>query len=142
MKAARLFFAAVVVAAIAAGTAAAGADKFELLGPDGNAFCDGSGVIIGAPGGFGFAVINASADGRVSATVSLKKQTPNTTYVVRLVQGLADCSTVDAEVTTNGKGNATVHVSEPSVSTHALIAVDEDSLSTGDDEFVTETYNY
>jgi hypothetical protein len=141
MKAARLFFAAVGVAAIAAGTASAGADKLELLGPDGNAFCDGSGVITGAPGGFGFAVINASADGTVSATVSLKKQTPNTTYVVRLVQG-ADCSIVDAEMTTNGQGNATVHLSEPSVSTHALVAVDEGSLSGGDDEFVTETYNY
>ena len=140
MKAARLFFAAVVVAAIAAGTAAAGADKFALLGPDGNALCDGSGVITGAPGGFGFAVINASADGNISATVSLKKQTPNTTYVVRLIQG-ADCFTVDAQVTTNGKGNATVHLSEPSVSTHALIAVDEGSLGAGD-QFVTETYNY
>ena len=135
MRAAKVFLAAVVVAAIAAGTAAAGADKFELLGPDGNALCDGS-------GNFGWAVINASADGTVSATVSLKKQEPNTTYVVRLVQGIADCFTVDAEITTNGMGNATVHVSEPSVSSTALIAVDEDSLEAGEDEFVTETYNH
>lgn len=141
MRAAKLFFAAVVVAAIAAGTAAAGADKFELLGPNGNAFCDGSGVISGDPGGFGFAVINASADGRVSATVSLKKQEPNTTYVVRLVQGGADCFTVDAEVTTNEVGNATVHLSEESVSSTALIAVDEGALFAGD-AFVTETYEH
>ena len=142
MRAAKVFLAAVVVAAIAAGTAAAGADKFELLGPDGNALCDGSGVLSGEPGNFGWAVINASADGTVSATVSLKKQEPNTTYVVRLVQGIADCFTVDAEITTNGMGNATVHVSEPSVSSTALIAVDEDSLEAGEDEFVTETYNH
>ena len=141
MKAARLLLAAIVVAAIAAGTAVAGADKLQLLGPDGNAFCDGSGVITGAPGGFGFAVINASADGRVSATVSLKKQTPNATYVVRLVQG-ADCFDIDAEMTTNGKGNATVHLTEPSVSTHALVAVDEGSLGSGGDRFVTETYDH
>jgi hypothetical protein len=140
VRAAKLFFAAIVVAAIAAGTAAAGAGKFELLGPNGNAWCDGSGVISGDPGGFGFAVINASADGKISATVSLKKQEPNTTYVVRLVQG-ADCFTVDAEVTTNEVGNATVHLSEPSVSTKALIAVDEGGLFAGD-AFVTETYEH
>jgi hypothetical protein len=142
MRAARLFFAAVVVAAIAAEIAAAGADMFELLGPNGNALCDGSDVFSGAPGGFGFAVINASADGSVSATVSLKKQEPNTTYVVRFIQGIADCLTADAEVTTNGMGNATVHVSEPSVSSHAFIAVDEGSLTASLDEFVTETYNH
>ena len=142
MRAAKLFLAAVVVAAIAAGTAAAGADKFELLGPNGNALCDGSGVLSGEPGNFGWAVINASEDGTVSATVSLKKQEPNTTYVVRLVQGIADCFTVDAEITTNGMGNATVHVSEPSVSSTALIAVDESSLEAGEDEFVTETYHH
>jgi hypothetical protein len=61
-------------------------------------------VFSGAPGGFGFAVINASAGGSVSATVSLKKQEPNRTYVVRLIQGIADCLTADAEVTTNGDG--------------------------------------
>jgi pectate lyase len=142
MRRAKLFLAAVVVAAIAAGTATAGAGKFELLGPDGNAFCDGSGVFAGAPGGFGFAVINASADGSVAATVSLKKQEPNTTYVVRLVQGVDDCYTVDAEVTTNAVGNATVHVSEPSVSSTALVAVDEGALASGGDTFVTETYNH
>jgi pectate lyase len=137
VRTARLFLVGVLVAAVAAGAATAGAGKYELLGPDGIALCDGSGVLSGTPGGYGFAVINASADGRVSATVSLKKQEPNTTYEVRLVQGVADCYTVDAEVTTNGVGNATVHVSEASVSTHALIAVDG-----GGDMFVTETYSH
>jgi hypothetical protein len=33
--------------------------KFDLLGPTGSAAYDGSVVISGAPGGFGFAVINA-----------------------------------------------------------------------------------
>src|SRR6266576_583876 len=51
---------------------AAGADKFDLLGPHGGAFCDGSHVVFGAPGGFGFAVINAPSNGTVETTVSLK----------------------------------------------------------------------
>jgi hypothetical protein len=41
-----------------------------------------------------------------------------------------------------GMGNATVHVSEPSVGSHAFIAVDEGSLTASLDEFVTETYNH
>jgi hypothetical protein len=137
VRAAKLFLAAVVVAAVMSGVAAAGAGKYDLLGPNGVAICDGSGVLSGTPGGYGFAVINASADGRVLATVSLKKQEPNTTYAVRLVQGNADCFTVDAEVTTNGGGNATVHLSEAAVSSTALVAVDG-----AGDMFVTETYNH
>jgi pectate lyase len=135
VRTARLFFAVVAVAAVAAGAATAGAGKYVLLGPNGNALCDGSGVITGTAGGYGFAVVNASADGRVSATVSLKKLDPNTTYAVRLVQGFADCFTVDAEVTTNGVGNAPGHLSEPSMSATALVAVDG-----GGEAYVTETY--
>jgi hypothetical protein len=123
----RLTLATLVVAAITAGAAAAGgggAQKFDLLGPNGNAACDGSGVFSGSPGGFGFAVINAPGDNTVSATVHIDKQQPNTTYNVRLVQGISDCFSVDAQVTTNGQGNGTVHVSEPSTSSTALVAVD------------------
>ena len=126
--------AVLVLSAIPAG--AAGAGKFDLLGPTGNAFCDGSGVIAGAPGGFGFAVINAPANGTVKTTVSLKGQQPNTTYNIRLIQGIADCFTVDATVTTNGQGNGTGQWSEPSVSSTALVAVDG-----GGDVFVTATYS-
>jgi hypothetical protein len=143
IRRARTLALAVVAACVLAGVAAAGGDgsgKFELLGPNGVALCDGSGVLSGAPGDFGFAVINAP-DGTVSATVSIKKQQPNTDYVIRLVQGGADCFTVDATATTNGQGNATVHLSEASVSTHALIAVDTGVLF-GAPTFVTDTYNH
>ena len=141
---ARALAVALVAACVLAGVAAAGGNgsgKFDLLGPNGNALCDGSGVLSGAPGDFGFAVINAPSDGTVSATVSIKGQQPDTDYVIRLVQGDADCFTVDAMVTTNGQGNATVHLSEPSVSTTALIAVDTGALF-GTPSFVTETYNH
>ena len=127
-----------------AGVAAAGGNgsgKFELLGPNDVALCDGSAVLSGATGDFGFAVINAPSNGTVSATVSIKKQQSNTDYVIRLVQGGDDCYTVDATVTTNGQGNATVYLSEASVSTHALIAVDTGVLF-GAPTFVTETYNH
>ena len=118
----------------------AGAGKFELLGPNGNAWCDGSGVLAGEPGGYGFAVINASSDGKVMATVSLKKLEPNAEYLIRLIQGPHDCHTTDVTVTTNGKGNATVHYSEESVADFAFVFVE------GGDQtythYVTETYYY
>ena len=75
----------------------------------------------------------------MSATVSLKGLTPDTDYVIRLIQGV-DCYVVDATVTTNRQGNAKVHLSEASVSGTAFIAVDEGSLF-GAPMFVTETYN-
>ena len=114
-----------------------GAQKFDLLGPAGNAFCDGSGVLSGAPGNFGFAIINAPANKTVEATVYIEKQTPNTLYLIRLVQGQSDCFTVDTTVMTNKQGNATVHFSEPSTSSHALIVVDTPVLGV---HFVTKTY--
>jgi hypothetical protein len=137
-RALKLFVATLVVAMITAAAAVAGgggAGNFHLLGPDGNAFCDGSGVISGSDGGFGFAIINAPGGQTVSTTVKLKKLDPNTVYSIRLVQGVADCFTFDATITTNKKGNGTVHWSEPSVSGTALVAVDG-----GGDAYVTETY--
>ena len=138
----KLFLATLVVAGITAGVAAAGgggSGKFPLLGPDGNAFCDGSGVLSGQDLGFGFAVINAPSNGTVETTVSLKGLTPNTTYNVELIQGVADCHTIDATITTNGTGNGTVHWSEPSVSTHAFVAVQSPTLN---ETYVTATYNH
>jgi hypothetical protein len=138
-RALKLFVATLVVAGITAGYAAGGgAEKFPLLGPDGDAFCDGSGVTSGEDGGFGFAVINAPGSGTVSATVSLKGLIPNTTYNVLLVQGF-DCATPDATITTNVMGNGTVHLSEPSVSTHVVIAVCIGVCGDGE-TYVTETY--
>ena len=136
----KLFVATLAVAMITAGAAVAGgggAGNFHLLGPDGNAFCDGSGVISGSDGGFGFGIINAPGTKTVSATVSLKGLAPNTEYSVRLIQGIADCFTFDATVTTNGVGNGSVHLSEASVSTTAFLAVDG-----AGEAYVTETYNH
>jgi hypothetical protein len=136
-RAFKFFVATLVVAGITAGYAAGGGgEKFPLLGPDGNAFCDGSGVISGEDGGFGFAVINAPGTGTVSATVSLKGLKANTEYFVSLIQGVPDCGTVDATITTNGNGNGTAHMSEASVSTHAFIGLQEGGFTT---VFVTQT---
>jgi hypothetical protein len=135
---------AALVAAVTAGIAAAGGNgsgKFALLGPNGEAWCNGSGVISGTDEGAGFAVINAPANGTVGATVSVKGGTPNTDVVVRLIQGGADCFTVDATGTTNGQGNATVKVSEASTSGAAFVAVDFGVLY-GDPSLVTATYNH
>jgi hypothetical protein len=138
-----LLLATLAVAGVTAGVAAAvagGSMKTPLLGPDGNAFCDGSGVISGHDGGFGFAVINYDTDtNQIMATVSLKGLDPNTTYEVRLIQGDDDCFTFDGSFTTNGQGNGNISVSETSVSSHAIVAVDDSNF---DDDYVTQTYNY
>ena len=124
-----------------AAAAAGGSQKLDLLGPDGIAYCDGSGVLSGEPGGFGFAIINAPSNGAVEATISAKNLTPNTTYNVLLIQGVADCYTPDGTITTTAQGKGNLHVSEVSTSTHALVQV----VCTGypcdpDDSFVTDTY--
>jgi hypothetical protein len=136
----RLLLATVVVAGVVAGVAVAGgggSGNFPLLGPDGNAFCDGSGVISGTDGGFGFAIINEPGSATISATVKLQSLKPKTTYFVSLIQGVSDCGTVDAIITTNGAGNGTAHMSEASVSDHAFIGLQEGGFTT---VFVTQTY--
>jgi hypothetical protein len=95
--------------------------------------------VSGAPGNFGYAIINAPGDKTVEATVHIEKQMPNTLYDIRLVQGNSDCPTVDATVMTNRLGNASVQFSEPSTSSHALIAVDT-HVPVGAPNFVTKTY--
>jgi hypothetical protein len=143
----RISVIALIVAGLTTGVAVAGgggSQKFELLGPNGNVFCNG-GVISGAPGGFGFAVINAPGNDTVAATVSLKGLTPNTTYFVGLIQGVSDCVTDDGTITTNGQGNGTVHLSEPSVSTHAVVGVCTTVICAqppAGEVYVTDTYNH
>jgi hypothetical protein len=132
-----LAIAGLMAAMLPGAATAAGAQKFELLGPNGNAYCNGNGVFAGGPGGFGFAIINAPASGTVTATVSLKGLSPNTDYFVRLIQGAVGCFTNDGVITTNGKGNGTTAISEESVSTRAVVFV------VGPAQFyVTQTYSH
>ena len=126
---------AVPIIGFASPAGAAGADKLPLQGSPFVLVCN-TGQVVATPGDFGFAVINAPSNGTVQATVTLKKQTPNATYNVTLLQGAADCLATDATLTTNGQGNGTVQVSEPSVSTHANI------LILGPDNYVTAAYNH
>lgn len=137
----KVFMLAALVVALTAGIASAGGNgsgKFDVLGPDVDAFCDGSGII-GTGSSFGFAVINAPADGTVEATVSLKGLEADTAYNVRLIQGGSDCFTTDATVTTNGQGNANAHISEPSVSTKAFVFVRKGAAGTF---YSTDTYEH
>ncbi len=82
-----------------------------------NAFgsCD-VGATSGSPTN-SFAIINVPANGTVAATIKLKGMDANTTYQVRLVQtpnGLSgNCGAIDATLTTNHRGNGTLHLSEP-----------------------------
>lgn len=148
-RAVKMLVATLVVAAVSAGIAAAGGNgsqKFDLLGPNGDAFCDGSGVVAGAPGGFGFAVIKAPSNDTVAATVSVKGLTANATYNVLLIQGDGDCFTSDTTLTTNGQGNGNARVSEASTSTTAFVAVClggiSGSCNSASESYVTATYNH
>jgi hypothetical protein len=126
-----------IVAMTPGAVSAAGSGKFQLLGTDGNAWCDGSGVITGTAGGYGFAMINAPSDGTVITTVALKGLQPAAEYQVRLIQGIDDCHTFDATIVTDADGNGNVHWTETSVSSHAFVAVDGPGFS---QSFVTQTY--
>jgi hypothetical protein len=135
----RMLLATLMVAGVTAGIAAAGGGhKFPLLGPAGFAACDGSGVLGGTAGGYGFAIIRANR-ATVGTSVSIKQQQPNTTYQIRLIQGVADCGAVDTTVTTNSQGNGTVRWSEASVSSTAFVAVDPVG---GGNHFVTATLHH
>jgi hypothetical protein len=57
--------------------------------------------------------------------VTLKALSPNTTYIVRFIQGIADCGETNATFRTNAQGKGHVFVSEPSVSTHPYVFVED-----------------
>jgi hypothetical protein len=118
-----------------------GAVKFRTYGPDGNARCDGSGIVSGHITSFGNAIIN-EVDGTVSATVIITGGSPNTRYAIRLIQGLDDCHDADRVVRTNGQGIAVVHFSEPVAAgaDGAFIAIF--TGLTGAPVHVTQTYHY
>ena len=134
----KALIATVAAAGLAAGAAAGAseAEKFALLGPYGGAHCDGSGITAGTEGGYGFATIGGHSH-RIRARVVVTGLDPKTTYYVRFIQGIADCGVTDATFTTNKHGNGHVSLSEPSVSTHAYVFI-EDGPAT--QFYVTETY--
>jgi hypothetical protein len=117
----RLLLVTCVVAGVTAGFAAGAAPQtFQLLG-DFDARCDGSGVG-GTPGHYGFARFYAPSNTTIKAIVQITQE-PNTPFEVELIQGDSDCNTVDATVMTDSQGRASVRVSEPITSSHALINV-------------------
>jgi hypothetical protein len=145
--------AAVVIGALiyaASALAATAPDQFTFFGGfQAAAYCDGSGIVpspqtLPAPD-FGFAIIGAPSD-QTDATVTIR-DIPNGYYTIRLIQGLADCHTIDWAGFTNAAGAVTVHLSEPAVSSTAFIAVDQYATFDGvpqdiNSSFVTETYRH
>jgi hypothetical protein len=132
----RAVSAALVVSGVVAGAAVASAgETFAFFGPYGGARCDGSGITAGTEGDWGHATISGTST--VKAKVAAENLSPNTTYYVRLIQGEDDCGATDATFTTNshGKGHATM--SEPSVSGHAYVFIEDGPAS---QFYVTETY--
>ena len=94
--------AAVAIGALiyaASAPAATAPGQFTFVGGfQAAAYCDGSGIIpspqtLPAPD-FGFAIVGAPSDGRVDATVAIR-DIPRGYYTIRLIQGLADCQTID-----------------------------------------------
>lgn len=116
---------------------ARGAEKYRLVGPAANIFCDdltpaGENVRKVAPG---FVIFNRSGNGRLSAVVSLKGARPNTRLPIRLIQGGADdCFKVDGVLITNGQGNGTLRLTERDVARRAQVIIDTKAL------FKTPTY--
>ena len=139
------------LASAAVARAEPGTKPFRFFGGfNAAAYCDGSGIIpspmtLPAPYA-GFAIIRAPSSLELEATVSIRGYAL-TYYTVRLIQGADDCQTVDWEGLTNGAGMATIHLSEPVVSSTAFIAIDQYSTFEGvpfeiNWSFVTETYRH
>ena len=140
---------AVMAALLALGIGAAptaqaaepGALKFRTYGPDGNAWCDGSGIVSGHITDFGTVIIN-EANGSVLTTVMITGGSPNTRYAIRVIQGIDDCHDADSVVRTNRQGIAVVHLSAPVAAgaDGAFIAIF--TGLTGAPVYVTRTYHY
>lgn len=121
---------------------AAGANKVPLRGPGAIVACHSNQPVPGenvSQAGPGFVIFNEGALGVVHANVALKDASPNTTYVVRLVQAIpsgGDCFSVDGLITTNGNGNGTLNIEEAKLAgaTSAQVIVDTSGL------FNTPTY--
>lgn len=125
--------AAAAVVLLTAGPASASAEKYDLVGPNANIFCDDLTPLDGATElAPGFVVFNANKN-KVSAVVSLKDAPPNTKFPVRLIQGGAgggnDCYAVDGTLTTNGAGKGTLNVAETPTGTRAQVIIDTSVLT-------------
>jgi hypothetical protein len=133
-----LGIAAGLIIATPAAPATAAAEKYPLIGPFANIFCDTLVPVDGAEDiAPGFVVFNANKN-KVSATVSVKDAPANVDMPIRLIQGGpgggADCFEVDGVLRTNGQGKGTLHVQEPVTGTRAQVIIDTTAL------FGTPTY--
>jgi hypothetical protein len=97
-----------------------------------NPFCDGSGYA--DPGTLDtntkYKLKFKAHSNSLSGSVTIKDGAPNTTYDVRIIQGVADCFTADASFTTNFKGKGSAKVGpETAVSTTAFLFVSDASAT-------------
>jgi hypothetical protein len=131
----RTLSAILVVAGIVGVAAGGAAPKFPFFGPFGGALCNGGGVVAGTEGDWGF--VHMTGTSKLHASVKMQGLDPNTTYIVRFIQGVPDCGVTDATFTTNGNGKGHASISEAAVSTHAYIFVENIPAT---QFYVTETY--
>ena len=119
-----------VMAVATASPANAATVSSRLVGPDANLTCgkaeaeDGESINERGPG----TVILRTKDGKITATVKLKKALPRTDYIVRLIQTQDDCHTVDGVIRTDRRGNGSLKRTEPITGTVAVVVVDTGAL--------------
>jgi hypothetical protein len=115
------------VAGVSAGAAlsdAGSAQRLDIYGPNFQYSCNLESIGNPETPTGSHAVLRFDKDANtVGATVQLKGLAPNTSMQVRLIQGVADCFTIDGTIVTNGQGNGTLAVSEAAVSTKASVFV-------------------
>jgi len=130
--------AGLIIIALAATPAMGAAQKYPLVGPFADIYCDSLIPVDGAEDiAPGFVVFNAN-ENKVSATVSVKDAPANVDMPIRLLQGGPgggeDCFEVDGVLKTNSQGKGTLHVQEPLTGTRAQVIIDTAAL------FGTPTY--
>jgi hypothetical protein len=132
----KALLAIVIAAGVTAGVAGGSPPQtFPFYGPYGGALCNGGGVVAGTLGDWGFARIGGTS--HVHAKVSMHGLDPNTTYLVRFIQGIPDCGVTNATFTTDALGRGHASMSEPAVSMHAYIFVENIPAT---QFYVTQTY--
>jgi hypothetical protein len=104
--------------------------KSRLVGPDANLTCgkdvaeDGESINERGPGN----VTLKTKRGKVIAAVELKKALPRTDYVLRLIQTLEDCHTVDGVIRTDRRGNGKLKHTERITGLVAVVHIDTGAL--------------
>jgi hypothetical protein len=127
-----------VTTAIATG-ASAGGNGAQLSGLSQQSGSTTSQCVQGSGAGTnGFVMLNAPGQpgnaSKLIGEVSLKRGTPNTTYMVEVSVGNQNCMP-EGTLTTNGVGNGNAHIADPTLGSGSFYVVLTDS--TGNEAFAS-----